>query len=368
MKWIKNKNWESLCRQYSWVADMEGVPQSPVHHAEGDVAIHTRMVLAALEALPAYKVLPENARELLWMAALLHDVEKRSTTFTDAGGNIVSPGHAKKGALTARYLLYASFEMSFEQREQVVHLVRYHGLPLWLMHKPDPQKALLEAALHVNTQWLYLLAQADMLGRICADKEEMLERIEFFKAYCIEQECWGQPYPFASGLGRFRYFQKEEGTAPAYEPYDDTSCEAVILCGLPGMGKDHYIRKHYPDWPLVSPDNIRRQHGLKPNDRSANGWVAQQAKEQARVQLRAKRNFVWNATNITRQMRSQLISLFATYSARVTLVYIERPRSVWERQNAGREAAVPPAVLEKMLRKLEVPLLSEAHKVIYING
>jgi predicted kinase len=368
MKWIINKDWDVLQVQYDWVADMKGVPQSPVHHAEGDVAIHTQMVLAALTGLPAYKALPEEAQEILWMAALLHDVEKRSTTFTETDGSIVSPGHAKKGALTARHILYTNSDLSFTEREQIVNLVRFHGLPLWLMHKPNPQKALLEAALHVNTEWLNLLATADILGRICEDQVEMLERIAFFEAYCQEQDCRGREFRFESTLGRFRYFQQETAVSPAYLPFDDTICEVVVLCGLPGMGKDSYIRNHYKHWPVVSPDDIRRQHKLKPNDRSANGWVAQQAKEQARVHLRSKRDFIWNATNITRQMRSQLVALFTDYNARVKLVYVERPYRIWQQQNAGREAAVPPAVLAKMLRKLEVPRLSEAQEVIYICG
>lgn len=368
MKTIINKDWDTLSRQYDWVADMHGVPQSPVHHAEGDVATHTRMVLKALEQLPAYQILPEPAKAILWMAALLHDVEKRSTTFTEPDGTIVSPGHAKKGAMTARYILYTGFDLSFETREQIVNLVRFHGLPLWIMHKPDPQKALLEASLHVNTEWLALLAQADILGRICTDQAAMLERISFFEAYCREQQCWGQERSFVNALSRFRYFQQETGASPDYQPFDDTICEVVVLCGLPGMGKDRYIRENFKDWPVISPDDIRRQYKLKPEDRAANGWVAQLAKEQARVQLRAKQDFVWNATNITRQMRAQLITLFTDYKASVKLVYLERPYAVWQKQNADRNAAVPVAVLEKMLRKLEVPRLSEAHEVICPYG
>src|SRR4051812_18657809 len=97
---LTNKDWKDLRSSYSWVRDMEGVPQDPRHHAEGDVATHTQMVLEALAALPEYAALNPHIRELIWMAALLHDVEKRSTTFMEEGGAIVSPGHAKKGALS----------------------------------------------------------------------------------------------------------------------------------------------------------------------------------------------------------------------------------------------------------------------------
>ncbi|SUC46446.1 Uncharacterised protein [Providencia stuartii] len=61
----------------------EGVPQDALHHAEGDVATHTQMVLAALEALPEYQQLPVLQQNIVWAAALLHDVEKRTTTRED---------------------------------------------------------------------------------------------------------------------------------------------------------------------------------------------------------------------------------------------------------------------------------------------
>lgn len=364
MKQLLYQDWDTLSSRYDWIADMAETPQDPRHHAEGNVAIHTQMVLQALCALPGYQALPEQARDRLWMAALLHDVEKRSTTFTEPDGSIVSPGHAKKGAQTARRLLYTDFGTAFSEREQIAGLVRHHGLPLWLMHKPDPQKYLLEASFVVNTEWLVLLAKADVLGRICVDQAELLERIDFFEAYCREQECWGTTKAFPNERAMFHYFHKD-GASPAYEPYDDSSCEVVLLSGLPGMGKDHYIRTHYPKLPVISLDAIRQKHKLDPRDRSANGFVAQEAKEQARIYLRAGQGFLWNATNITRQMRSQLIELFATYKARVRLIYIERSYAVWLKQNAAREEALPQSVLFKMLQKLEIPAPTEATTVIY---
>lgn len=364
MKQLYYKDWDTLTQQYDWVADMQEVPQDKRHHAEGNVAIHTQMVLQALQEQPGYSGLSPEAQVQLWVAALLHDVEKRSTTFTEADGSIVSPGHAKKGAQTARRLLYTDFSTSFSEREQIAGLVRYHGLPLWLMHKPDPQKALLEASFAVNTEWLALLARADVLGRICEDREELLERIAFFEAYCREQDCWGKSRAFSSDRARFHYFHKE-GATPDYEPYDDSSCEVTLLSGLPGMGKDHYLNTAGRELPVISLDAIRKRLKLDPKDRSANGFVAQEAKEQARIYLRAGQDFIWNATNITSQMRSQLIDLFTDYKARVKIVYLERPCKVWLKQNAAREEVLPMPALIRMLQKLEVPRLTEATMVIY---
>ena len=367
MEIINNKEWAHLVQRYSWVCDMQGVPQDVRHHAEGDVAVHTRMVLEALMSLPEYRALDQGAQEVIWIAALLHDVEKRSTTFQEKDGSIVSPGHAKKGAMTARQILLTELDVPFAIREQIVGLVRYHGLPLWVMYKPDPLKALLEASLAVNTAWLCLLAKADILGRICADGAEMLERISFFEAYCREQECFGVPRSFGSDTARFRYFTTEDAS-PLYVPYEAPICEVTLLSGLPGMGKDFYIRRYCHDLPVVSLDGIRHIHKIRPDDKSATGWVAQHAKEQARVHLRARQDFVWNATNITRQMRSQLIALFADYGARVKVVYIEKPYKIWQAQNREREHAVPATVLNKLLLKLEVPVKSEAHEVVYCVG
>lgn len=71
-----------------------------------------------------------------------------------------------------------------------------------------------------------------------------------------------------------------------------------------------------------------------------------------------------NATNITRQLRSQLISLFTAYGA-VKIVYLEVPWAQWKQQNAVREYAVPEAVVMRMASRLEVPQPDEAHSVEY---
>lgn len=118
--------------------------------------------------------------------------------------------------------------------------------------------------------------------------------------------------------------------------------------------------------PVISLDDIRRKNKLSPTDKSANGWVVQEAKKIARAYLRKGQDFIWNATNITTLMRFQLINLFAGYGARVKVVYVEKDYSVWRRQNREREYPLPESVLDGMLGKLEVPQLTEAHEVEYL--
>ena len=360
----ENKNWSDL-QKFSWVADMYGVPQSPVHHAEGDVATHTRMVLAALEQLPEYSTLSLQKQEILWASALMHDIEKRSTTFTDEHGQIVSPGHAKKGALTTRQILYRDLATPFAIREEIVGLVRYHGLPLWVFEKPDPVKALLKASLEVDTMMLAMLAKADVLGRICHDQQELLYKIELFRELCMEQDCWGKGKAFPGGLSRFLFFRRED-QSPEYVPYDSSRSEVVLVSGIAGSGKDHYIRKHLPDYPVISLDDLRRKMKIRYHDSRGNGRIIQEAKEQAKEYLRSGTSFVWNATNITVQMREQLIDLFAVYEPGIRIIYLEVPYKTLLAQNRNRNFPIPPMAIERMIDKLEVPKIWEAQQVEYV--
>jgi predicted kinase len=360
----ENKAWTWLEQNFEWVRVMQEVPQDARHHAEGNVAIHTQMVLAALQQLPGYGQLPLEEQELLWAAALLHDVEKYSTTVIAPDGSITSAGHARKGEGRARQILYREVPAPFHIREQIAKLVRYHGLPLWVFEKPDPQRAVIIASLEVNTQLLAMLARADALGRICSDQADLLYRLDCFEELCRENGCWGQPRAFATPQARMHYLQRTDST-PDYVPFEQPQTQVIMMSGLPGAGKDTWVQRHYQQLPVISLDNIRQEMKISPTDKSGNGTVIQAAKEQARVYLRNRQPFVWNATNITRQMREQLISLFTTYRAAVTIVYVEVPAAKLLQQNRQRESVVPLAVMERLMAKLEVPTVAEAHLVEY---
>ncbi|MFU1856889.1 AAA family ATPase [Sphingobacterium sp. NGMCC 1.201703] len=367
MEWklTADKDWLQLEKQFSWIADMRNVPQDPIHHAEGNVAIHTQLVLEHLEQSIKYIGLNSQRQEILWAAALLHDVEKRSTTLIDGQGRVSSPNHARKGAQTAREILFRDVEAPFTLREEIVGLVRFHGLPLWLMDKVNPMRSALEASLRVNMAELKLLAEADAKGRVCQDQSSLLDELELFELYAKEIGCWESPRPFSTPNAQFTYFNSEDGYVD-YIPFDNFRSKVIMLSGLPGMGKDHYIANHNRDVPVISLDDIRRQHRIDPTDRKRNGWVVQQAKEQAKMYLRKGQDFIWNATNITALMRKQLIDLFVSYQAYVELVYIEKPHRQWRVQNRDRAYPLPDAVLDKMLHNLEVPQQTEAHRLRYI--
>ncbi|MDE6986792.1 MAG: HD domain-containing protein, partial [Bacteroides acidifaciens] len=260
-KLIEDKSWSSLEQQFEWVREMNTVPQDTRYHAEGNVAVHTRMVLEALQQSAAYQFLSALEKEIVWAAALLHDVEKRSTSVDEGEGRVSAKGHARKGEYTARTILYRDCPAPFRIREQIASLVRYHGLPIWLMEKPDSVKKLCEASLRVDTSLLKILSEADVRGRICDDKKELLEAVELFEIFCREQDCWNKPREFATNYARFHYFHTEGGYID-YIHHEQFKCEVTMLSGLPGMGKDYYIQSSGMDMPVVCLDAIRRKHKL----------------------------------------------------------------------------------------------------------
>lgn len=362
---VEKKDWASLEKQFSWVADMQHVEQHKIHHAEGNVAIHTQMVLNELLKLCSYRNLNKQDEEILWTAALMHDIEKRSTSVDEGNGVISANGHARKGEYTVRTILFRDVPAPFHIREQIASLVRFHGFPLWMMDKPEPLKKMLEINQRIDMPNLACLAEADARGRICENAAKVLEALEYFELFCKEYDCWDKPKKFTSGAVRFHYFNTEDSYVD-YVPYENFKCEVTMLSGLPGMGKDHYIQSLKTDIPVVSLDAIRRKHKISPTDKSGNGRVVQMAKEEARSYLRKGQDFIWNATNITRQMRSQLIDLFVSYGAKVRIIYIEKPYELWRNQNRNREHPLPENILDKLLAKMEIPQLTEAHEVTYI--
>lgn len=65
-------------------------------------------------------------------------------------------------------------------------------------------------------------------------------------------------------------------------------------------------------------------------------------------------------------MRSRWISLFTDYKAKVKIIYIEVPYKTLLKQNADRAYQVPENVIEKLIQKLEIPDVREAHEIEYI--
>ena len=136
------------------------------------------------------------------------------------------------------------------------------------------------------------------------------------------------------------------------------------MCGIPGVGKDTWIKNNL-NKNIVSLDEIRKELKIKPDKNQ--GKVIQLAKERAKEYLRKGDDFVWNATNTTRKMRSKLIQLFTDYNAYITIICVNDTLEHILIKNRQREAMVPEKVIRKLHRNFEIPRQYEAHNVKVIN-
>ncbi len=354
-------DWDAL-QAHPWIRDLMDCPQDPHHHAEGNVWIHLRMVCEALAALPAWRGLPEEERQIVYTAALLHDVAKPACTMIEPDGRITSRGHSRKGAIVARRILWR-LGLPLHLREQVANLVLYHQVPFYLLERADCLRRAITLSQTTRADHLALLAEADARGRHCSDGQRILDNIALFCDYCREQGCFSEPRPFATDHARFLYFadERRHPDAPAYE---DLRGEVVLMSGLPGAGKDHWAQINLPDWPVVSLDALRDELDVSPAGKQ--GEVIKRARELAREYLRLGRPFVWNATNLSRLVRGECVRLFAAYKARIRMVYLDVDEATLLRQNKHRAAPVPEDVIERMLSRWEVPDCTEAHRVDWV--
>lgn len=251
-------------------------------------------------------------------------------------------------------------------RETICALICYHMLPVHMLDRQDLERKIREVAaageLASDFSWklLCMLSEADIKGRIAPDLEGALEKIQLCEIAAEECGCFTQPYHFTDVHSKHVYLSGRN-VMPDQSVYDDTWGEVILMAGLPGTGKDTWIRNNMPELAVISLDEIRKEMGVKPADKQ--GAVIGKAKERAKVFLRKHQPFVWNATNITRDIRQKLINLFERYGAGVRMVYLE---TEWETQlcrNSSRNAEVPQEVIENMLKRMTPPLPEEAKTV-----
>ena len=355
-------DWAAVTDAFDWVRAMRGSTQDARHHAEGDVWVHTRMVTEELLALPGFAAESEENRLTLFATALLHDVAK-PVTRREEEGRITNRGHSRIGAVMARGILWR-MGVPLRLRERICTLIAFHQIPFWLLERPEWQarRTLTEVSLTVENRLLALFAEADARGRVAPDRQRIIDNAMLYAEMADELGCRDAPFPFASDFARVRYFRDAETRHPGDAPFDtlDPGFTVTLMSGLPGTGKS--TRAAALSQPVIALDAVRREMGVDADDEQ--GGVVQEARERARVLLRAKQGFVWDGTNLSRELRGLTLPLLLDYGARVRILYLEAPAGAAAQRNRERgRDAVPDAAIERMLRRWEVPTPAEAHEV-----
>lgn len=144
-----------------------GCPQDPVHHPEGDVWTHTKLVVD--EAVEASDGLPRSHRTTVMLAALCHDLGKPATTHT-VDGRIRQLAHDRAGVEPTRAMLdrLRVFTIDgYHAREQTLALVDEHLVPSHFFKDREriTDGAFRRLARRVHCGLLARVSRADLLGR-----------------------------------------------------------------------------------------------------------------------------------------------------------------------------------------------------------
>lgn len=158
---------------FSMLSSLEKTEQSPKYHPEGNVWIHTMMVV---DVAATVKEKSEKPTAIMW-AALLHDIGKPETT-RFRKGRITSYDHDRVGAELADKFL-SEFITDREFIRYVCSLIRWHMMILYV-NKDLPFGDLKTMLSEVRGEDLAILGWSDRTGRTGIDVNAEREAIELF--------------------------------------------------------------------------------------------------------------------------------------------------------------------------------------------
>ncbi|MDF1753190.1 MAG: AAA family ATPase [Verrucomicrobiales bacterium] len=382
---------DSLARHFPLIAEMESTPQDPEWHDEGNVRIHTEMVLSEMgRLLNIAKIEPSPAETvILLVGAALHDIGKTITTReeeVDGRLRIISPHHPERGRSYVAPLIgglgFTPVEIS-----GILGLIRHHHDVSKLVYRNSGQHRFTRLSRIVAPGLLYQFEQCDLRGRICSDLDDKLEILELFRIETENHQLWhgedpyrawreslsaqiAEPEEYHYVLNRaiFEYENHlinspEEALAKTWD-HRRNHCTVTIVSAPSGSGKSTFLQTLSDDeTEIISLDAIREELTGRRSDQSKNGQVIQLAKERLRDALRNKRNVLWDTTGLRRDGRAMVSGLAHDYHAATRIVALGVPPETAAKRNRDRPDQVPASVLEKQYRQWQWPDLWEAHQV-----
>src|ERR1051326_4120993 len=165
LEWLRKLG--AIEKLFPEIQSLIGVPQDPEWHPEGDVFVHTKLVVDRARELIDDLSYPRQVTVML--ASLAHDFGKPATTeFIE--GHWRSRGHEEAGVAPAESFLdrvKVHTIDGYNVRAQVIAIVREHLKPGEFYKKRDEvgEGAFRRLARRCEPDLLYRVAKADSLGR-----------------------------------------------------------------------------------------------------------------------------------------------------------------------------------------------------------
>jgi predicted kinase len=268
----------------------------------------------------------------------------------------------------------------FAVREHVVALVAHARKAVGLPASGAPAEAYMELSCSLDLRSLYHLALAD--ARAVGEGEA---RLGHFREKARQLGVFGRVHPAPlderaaedAGLGdagerhrsrnALRYFQLAAGMhEPAWhaerlrQEAGGPRGRLHLLVGLAGCGKSAWASEHLSETLIVSSDRMREELTGDPADQSQNYLVFQRCMDRIRESLRRGREVTFDATNLTKKLRSMPLQAARWSGAEVFSYFFDVPMAETLRRNLHRPRHVPEDVIRRGSLLLEPPALYEA--------
>ena len=341
----------------------EDTEQDEVWHAEGNVLIHTELVLDEVYKIIDTHKLSKDDKVILILSALLHDIAKPSTTVSEFSEreNRICVKAPKHEIIGRDYLSYRLLDLGINEYvyKNVLSLVAYHQVPKMLVIRNKDKSDYIHHMQMVNYNLMYHLECADIKGRICNDTDSQLSYLDEYKMFCDEYDLnTSDSYNDVVGtylLSRNELYSLDEAEHKLWDHKKHS--RVTILCGIPGSGKSSVAIGN-----IISLDSIRKEIGDKNHKRSSE--VINIAKERLKEYLRNKEDVTYDATNYRKDFRQKLFDLCHAYHADVTLHMILKPLKQCLIDNRCRgDKQVDDAYIIHQSNRFEFPEYGEYHRL-----
>lgn len=325
-------------------------------HKEGNPLKHTLLVCNKMHEFinNELKDFSERDKRIMMLAALCHDLGKATTTYYDeTEKDWKCRNHGAEGEKITRNMLFN--EPDYMVREEVCWLVKNHMKFHHFVDLPDDKKYSVMTNLALgrsSIEKLLWLNVADSYGSKNDEnnKEAIDEKFKVVKDIALTCKCFtGSPE---------KSVKKSDFTM-------------FLMIGVPGCGKDTYIKKFFPDVYVISRDDIREEMtdgqilGRKLYfDNVKEGMVTDIVNERIKKCCEERKSFILNQTNMKKKYREQLKETALKYGRpNVIYVYVEPPSidECKERRGHGKWDSI----IDRMWNDFEMPEKSEYDNMIF---
>ena len=239
-----------------------GTQQSSVWHKEGDVWVHTQMVVQKMQEELKNKECSDTFKAIMILSALFHDIGKGETTYFDSQDNEWhSASHDEVGYNMTRKLLK---DDDCKFRECIAYFVKNHMKPLYI---PNSYKGIRDAITVscdtfypdiCNIENLILLKKCDCLGSIVDESKnnDWQNKLSLVAQLAEDLSCKEKPYDnFDNYVAKYEYFNMNIDTYPT-TPKQRVKFYVHILFGV----TDAYaLYDTLDNYEIVSKENVQER-------------------------------------------------------------------------------------------------------------